>query len=104
MGQHVSRRALAARRNGSIGGLKTAQTQTPEFLEQRASKAGSSTRDRYGIGYYSYLAKASRKVLKSIRKPSREHRQQLVNSILPNNDKSTTSVDLMHAATATLEA
>lgn len=101
MAQFVSKRAQAARRNGSIGGLKTAQTHSSEFLEERAAKAGTSTRDRYGIGYYSFLAVQGRKVFKN--KTSKRYSQEVIKSILPHSNKSTTSTDLMQAATATLE-
>lgn len=52
-----SRRAAAARQNGRLGGLATARSHTPEFLEQRSSKAGTANRQRYGSDYYRFLAK-----------------------------------------------
>lgn len=50
-----SKRALAARQNGRLGGLATAKTHSAEFLEQRSSRAGSANRDRYGSDYYRFL-------------------------------------------------
>lgn len=51
----LSRRALSAKRNGRLGGLKTASTHSQEFLEARATRAGLSTRDTYGLEYYQHL-------------------------------------------------
>lgn len=52
-----SARSAAGRINGKLGGLKTAATHSKDFLEDRARKAGSSTRDTYGIDYYRHLRK-----------------------------------------------
>jgi hypothetical protein len=51
----LSRRAVSARRNAKLGGLKTASNHSPEYLKLRASKAGSATRDKYGLDFYRYL-------------------------------------------------
>jgi len=57
----ISRRVQAARRNGRLGGLATANNHSPEFLEARASKAGTTNCERYGVGYYSHIARGPRK-------------------------------------------
>ncbi len=90
-----SRRALVAGQNGRLGGLKTAQTQSQEFLETRASKAGSSTREKYGIEYYRYLRSLAPNKL---RIKSSERLQAVVKEILPTAVDVPSPKELMKAA------
>jgi hypothetical protein len=91
----ASKRVLASRQNGRLGGLKTAQTHSAEFLEDRASKAGTSTRDTYGSGYYSFIASQTRK---PSNKP-KELIQQITNSV----SEPANTAELMDCAAKQLE-
>jgi hypothetical protein len=91
----ASKRVLASRQNGRLGGLKTAKTHSAEFLEDRASKAGTSTRDTYGSGYYSFIASQTRK---PSNKP-KELIQQITNSV----SEPANTAELMEAAVKQLE-
>lgn len=94
--QQISARVLASRNNGRLGGLKTAQTHSAEFLEARASKAGSTTRDTYGNAYYAHISKATRHKLKSTPK--------IISEVTNNTiQEPTTSLALIQAATKTLQ-
>lgn len=53
----VSKRAKCNKESGRKGGLATARNHDSDFLEARSSKAGTATRDKYGIEYYRYLSK-----------------------------------------------
>jgi hypothetical protein len=78
-----NKRRAAARLNGRLGGLKTAITHSKEFLEERAAKAGTATRDRYGIDYYRYL-----RSIHPARKRSRtnlEHKKEILPGIIPED-------------------
>lgn len=95
-----SRRAMAARQNGRLGGLRTAQTQSAEFLEERAAKAGSSTRDTYGIEYYRYLRSLNPSKLRI----KATEKLELVNKeILPTAISTTSPKELMKAAASKIE-
>lgn len=50
-----------AKARGRKGGKASALAATPEQRLCRARKAGNTTLGRYGLGYYSSLAKAPRK-------------------------------------------
>lgn len=97
----VSKRALSAKERGRKGGQATARTHDSEFLEIRASKAGSKTRDTYGIGYYRYL--------RTLRGKSKTPKEKIIQSIIPDivNIKDSpvpeTSTDLMQLAAKTLD-
>lgn len=91
--ENVSRRALAARRNGRLGGLATASTHSQEFLEQRASKAGQANRDRYGKDFYRYLAQQPR-----TRKTHSDIQKEIISDISPDIKDNPTTVELMQAA------
>ena len=94
----ASKRVLASRQNGRLGGLKTAQTHSAEFLEDRASKAGTSTRDTYGSGYYSFIASQTRK-------PSNKPKE-LIQQIMSTTNSITepaNTAELMEAAAKQLE-
>lgn len=45
----------AASRAGRKGGLSTARKHSKEFLSQRASRGGTTTRVRYGAEYFGYI-------------------------------------------------
>lgn len=97
----ASKRAIAARRNGRLGGQKTARTHSPEFLEARSSKAGCSTRDRYGIDYYRFIGLKARR-----RTSAQVKRQAVISEISPklaNLTIEATTADLMAAASAQLK-
>lgn len=76
----MSRRALSAKRNGRLGGLKTASTHSPEFLEQRAAKAGLSTRDTYGLEFYQHIRGLTKRK-KSIKKLVKENVALLTSNV-----------------------
>jgi hypothetical protein len=84
----LSARSAAARVNGKLGGLKTASNHSPEFFEERSRKAGSSTRDKYGIDYYRFIRKN--------RKEKPDNITLLLNSKTPRTKLST--VEMMRAA------
>ena len=90
----VSKRVLSAREKGRKGGLATARNNSPEFLEQRASNAGSKTRDTYGIGFYRYI--------RTLRGKVKTPTEKIINSIIPDNKVPLTSTDLMIEAGKTL--
>lgn len=93
----VSRRALSAKERGRKGGIATAQNHNDEFFEQRSAKAGTSTRDRYGIGFYSYL-NSLRKT-----KSTKDKVNQVIRKIVPSTEPiPETSADLMIAAAKNL--
>lgn len=96
-----SRRALAARQNGRLGGLKTAQTQSQEFLEERATKAGLSTRTRYGIEYYRYLRNINPS--KPRTKTTNQKIKEVIREIIPNAETLPSPKELMKAATEKLD-
>lgn len=92
----ISRRVLASRKNGRLGGLKTASTHSAEFLEERASKAGNATRDTYGNEYYSFIAKQRNN--KSSKQVQKEIIQEVTNSV----KEPSTTTELMQAAVKNL--
>lgn len=49
------KRLKAARENGSIGGFKTAQTHSQEWLDDRARKGGKALVERYSTDYYRWI-------------------------------------------------
>lgn len=93
----VSRRVLAARRNGRLGGLATANNSTKEFLELRASKAGDANRERYGVEYYSHIARRPRK-MNTVKRATKE----IIETIVPSQEipqsGNINTVQLMQAA------
>jgi hypothetical protein len=91
--QTISRRALSARKNGKLGGLSTAAKATEDFLKLRAQKAGSATRDKYGVDYYRYLRTRNRQV-----KPSITSTVKQIQEVA----KELTSVQMMRQATESL--
>ena len=92
---HVSKRAISAKERGRKGGQATARNHDADFLELRASKAGSSTRDKYGIGYYRYL--------RTLRTKPKSVKEKIIETILPAVDKlPETSTELMTAAAKTI--
>ena len=91
-----SRRVLAAKQNGRLGGLKTASTHSAEFLEERASKAGSATRDTYGNSYYSHIA--------SNRKSSRQVQKEVIQSVTNSVKEPNSTVELMQASVKNIPA
>src|SRR5215469_7896093 len=93
----VSPRVLAARRNGRLGGLATANKSTPEFLEQRASKAGSVNSERYGTQFYSHIARQPRKKSHS----RKQIITNIVQSIAPDVTQAgnISALELMQSAT-----
>ena len=99
MASQISRRVLAAKQNGRLGGLKTASTHTAEFLEARASKAGCSTRDTYGNGYFSHIA--------SNRKSSKQVNKEVIHSVTGNSNsvkEPSNTVELMQASVKNIPA
>jgi hypothetical protein len=90
----VSKRALSAKERGRKGGLATARNHDGEFLEIRASKAGSKTRDTYGIGYYRYL--------RTLRGKVKTPKEKIIQSIIPDSPVPETSTELMQLAAKTL--
>jgi hypothetical protein len=72
----LSKRALTAKDKGRKGGLTTARKATQAFLEARAIKAGTSTRDKYGIGYYRYI--------QSLRPPNKKPSEKIIRTIIPD--------------------
>ena len=81
MGAFVSRRAAAAREAGRKGGLATARNTDEDFKERRSSKAGSTTRDKFGIGYYRYI-----QTLRPKRKSYKEKTIEIIRTILPEKE------------------
>lgn len=95
MSIQLSRRSIASRKNGRLGGLATAANHSVEFLEARASKAGTATRDTYGADYYRYLAQ---------KKPSKEkQRKELLKEITNSVSEPESTASLMQAAAKTLQ-
>lgn len=90
----LSRRAVSAKANGRKGGEATARNHDSEFLEQRASKAGTKTRDTYGIGYYRYI--------KTLRGKGKTPKEKIIQSIIPDSPVPETDAELMKAITKTL--
>lgn len=91
----LSKRSLAARRNGRLGGIARAKNNSPEVLEEISRIAGSATRDTYGNSYYSYLAK---------KRPTRKSQHKnLIKEITKSNITPTTTSELIRQATSTLE-
>lgn len=91
----ISRRAISAKEKGRKGGQATARNHDADFLELRASKAGSSTRDKYGIGYYRYL--------RTLRGKPKTPKEKIIESIVPGIAKiPETSTELMIAASKNL--
>jgi len=94
-----SRRVLAARRNGRLGGLATAKNSSQEFLEERARKAGEAVRENYGVEYYGHIARSHRN-----RKSTKKVIKEVVNEIIsppqaaPNTIENVTPLQLMQAA------
>jgi general stress protein YciG len=94
MAEWISKRALSAKEKGRKGGIATARNHDPEFLEQRASKAGTKTRDTYGIGYYRYL--------RTLRGKIKTPKEKIIQSIIPDSPVPETSTELMIAAAKTI--
>jgi hypothetical protein len=94
MGAFVSRRALTAKARGRLGGKATAESSTPEFLEDRATKAGCQTRDLYGRDFYRFIQKRG--------KPKRSAKQvikEVIEKVIPlASEVPSSTVDLMQAA------
>jgi hypothetical protein len=63
-----SAKQLAAQANGRLGGLARARKLTAEQRSLIAAKAGTATKDAYGIDLYSHIGKF-RKVVGRNRKP-----------------------------------
>lgn len=89
----LSKRALSARKNGKLGGLSTAASHSETFLKERAVKAGSATRDKYGLEYYRYLRTCNRKVSPSISHVAKQ---------IKDSAKELTSVQLIKQATESI--
>ena len=53
----MTRRVLAAKINGSLGGIAGAKNLTPEQREQRARAGGLAILDLFGKDYYASLKK-----------------------------------------------
>lgn len=86
----LSKRVLSASTKGRKGGLATARNHDIDFLSERATKAGNSTRDTYGIGYYRYI--------RTLRK-NKIPKEKVIQDILPGTTViPETSADLMKAA------
>lgn len=92
----ISKRVLASRKNGRLGGLKTASTHSAEFLEERASKAGNATRDTYGNEFYSFIAS------KRNYKPSQVIQKEVIKEVTNSVKEPSTTAELMHAAVKNL--
>lgn len=97
MAEFISKRAKANKINGSLGGIKTARTHSAEFLEQRASKAGLETKDRYGSSFFAFIRS----------KRKNYSRKAVIKDIIPeltniqiNKLSTLSSVELMRAATS----
>lgn len=91
---YISKRALSAKEKGRKGGQATARNHDIEFFEQRALKAGSTTRDKYGIGYYKYI--------NSLRGKVKTPKEKIIQDVIPNVPVPETSAELMIAASKTL--
>jgi hypothetical protein len=57
----MSRRVLAARANGSLGGKQSSRNLTEEEREARARTGGLAVLGTFGRDYYTYLGSQSRK-------------------------------------------
>jgi hypothetical protein len=91
----ISKRALSAKEKGRKGGLATARNSTPEFLEARSQKAGISTRDKYGIGFYRYL--------RTLRPKTKTPTEKVIRTIIPAQIKlPENTLELMQAAAKNL--
>ena len=88
----MSKRAEAARRNARLGGLKTAQTHSKDFLEERARKAGEANLLSHGREFFGHIARKSRTTIN-------RKKEQVIKTILPSGTLQTSSADLMQAAT-----
>jgi hypothetical protein len=53
--QKLAKRVKSARENGSLGGLKTAQNHSQEWLDERARKGGKALVERYSTDYYRWI-------------------------------------------------
>ncbi len=51
----LSRRAIAARANGRKGGQATAKNHSQDWLKQRASSGGATTRDLYSSDFFRHV-------------------------------------------------
>lgn len=97
----ANRRRAAARINGRLGGLKTALTHSKEFLEQRATKAGTATRDTYGVDYYRYL-RSINPVQHKV-KSNLDRKKEILPELIPDNATSMPSnLELIKTATKNL--
>lgn len=94
-----SKRALSARQNGKLGGLKTASTHSPEYLELRSARAGSATRDKYGLEYYRYLRTLSSDFSRP--SPKRKAIKEVVGNLVADT-KNISSVQLIKSAVQNL--
>ena|ERR1039458_3034750 len=92
MGAFVSRRAAAARAAGRKGGLATARNTNDEFKERRSAKAGSTTRDKFGISYYRFISKLR------TNKTHKQKVEEVIRTIIPETQPlPENSLDLMQA-------
>lgn len=56
----VNKKVLANREKGRKGGLATAKKYSREWIQQRGSKGGCTTRDAYGSDYFRHINKQRR--------------------------------------------
>ena len=63
----LTRRVLAARKNGREGGNQTTRFLTDVQREERARIGGNAVLNRYGRDYFSYLGKLGRNALRNPR-------------------------------------
>lgn len=94
MDNQISKRVASARIKGRLGGLASARNKDPEQLKLRASNAGQTTRDKYGIDYYRYLRN-----LRPRLKSTKEKTEQVIRSVITSKDPlPVNTVQLMQAA------
>ena len=91
----VSKRALSAKERGRKGGIATAENHNSSFLQLRSKLAGSSTRDKYGNGYYRHIRNNRPKV--------KSPKEKIIQEIIPNATSiPENTVQLMQAVAKTL--
>jgi hypothetical protein len=94
MEKFISKRVRSAKIKGRLGGLAAAKNKDQTYLTQRASNAGLTTRDKYGIEYYRYLRGLRPKL-----KTTREKAEQIIRSVVPSSEPlPVNTVSLMQAA------
>ena len=95
----ISKRALSAKEKGRRGGLATARNSSEEFLEQRSTKGGMSTKERYGVDYFRFL----QSLRKNRPRPTKERTDELLRKVIPlAGDIPSDSLNLMRMAVKSL--